>query len=150
MSILDQISSDLKEAMKRGEGAKTGVLRFVLAQIHNREIEKKTREGVSVLSDEEVIEVLRRELKKRKEAIAFFKQGGRDDLVLKEEQELSFFEGYLPKDLDKGEIEAAVDGLIREGNGDFNGLMREVMARFKGRVDGRIVGEIVKRKLGQS
>ncbi len=145
MEILDKIGVDLKEALKAHEDNKVQTLRYILAQIHNREIEKGIQ-GKG-LSNEEVIEVLRREAKKRREAAEIFKKGGREDLFKKEEEELKFFDPYLPKAAETGEIEAVVREVMTSGGKEFGAIMKEVVARFKGQADGRVVSEIVKKKL---
>lgn len=150
MEILEKISIDLKGALKAREGAKVQTLRYILAQVHNREIEKKSAQG-GILNDEEVVEVLRREAKKRKEALEIFRKNGREDLAGKEEAELKYFEPYLPKAIDASEIEAAVSEVISRGGsalgGDFGSVMKEVMAKFKGQADGKVVSELVKKKM---
>jgi len=146
MEILEKIGSDLKEALKAHEGTKVQTLRYILSQVHNREIEKKGSQGGG-LSNEEVVEVLRREAKKRKEALEIFRKSGREDLASKEEAELKYFEPYLPKAVDASEIEAAVNEVVSKSGGDFGGVMKEVMAKFKGQADGRLVSELVKKKM---
>ena len=126
---------------------RAGVLRFLIAQVHNREIEKHGAGKGSELTDEETIEVLGREAKKRREALELFRKGGRADLAEKEERELRVVEGYLPAQLSREELERIVEDALKQGAGDFNSVMREVMKQAKGRADGRLVGELVKKKL---
>jgi uncharacterized protein YqeY len=115
-----------------------------LAQIHNREIEK----GKEVaLTEEEVLDVLRKEAKKRDEALALFEQGGREDLVEKERKEREGIMRYLPALLDKGAIGGVIDELLSQGIKDFPSLMREAMARLKGRADGKTVRAVIEEKL---
>ena len=147
MEILEKIRSDLKEALKAREDVKVQTLRYILSQVHNKEIEKKGAQGGG-LSNEEVVEVLRREAKKRKEALDIFRKSGREDLASKEEADLKHFEPYLPKAVDAREIEAAVIEIVSKGGGDFGSVMKEVMAKFKGQADGKLVSELVKKKLG--
>ena len=145
--LKEKLTDDLKGSMKAGTSEKTGVVRFLLAQIHNREIEKRSTGQAPVLAEEEVIEVLQREVKKRREAVELFRKGGRDELVQKEEKELAFINGYLPAEMSREELERIIDDLKNQGFNDFNSLMKEAMKKIKGKADGKLVSEIVKGKL---
>lgn len=92
MSLADHINKDLKQAMKEKNELLVLVLRSINSEIHNKEIEKKGKE----LTEEEVVEVLMKEAKKRKQAIEAFEKGGRSDLVEKEKKELEILKKYLP------------------------------------------------------
>lgn len=148
MTVREKLELDLKGAQKKGEQARVDTLRLLLSELHNREIEKHGKGGGDELTDEEALAVLKREAKKRKEAIELFRRGNRNDLAEKEEGELSILAAYLPAEMSRGEIEAVVNALIAEGHKDFNGLMKEAMARLRGRADGRAVSEVIKGKLG--
>ncbi len=145
MSLVQKISDDAKIAQKQGSAQRLGVLRFALAQIHNREIELKVKEVG--LSDAEALQVLQREAKKRREAIALFEQGGRKDLADKEAAELKILGDYLPPAAGQAEIETVIAELIGQGNRDVNGLMKLAMQKLQGRVDGKLVRELVLKKL---
>lgn len=146
MSLNEQLLSELKNAMKSGDAKLTGLLRFLIAQIQNKTKEKfGAKEGS--LSDEEVLDVLKREAKKRKEAINLFEQGGRKDLADKEKEELALMGKYLPAELGADEIRKAVKEVIASGAGDFGKVMKESMARLKGQADGKLVSEIIKEEL---
>jgi uncharacterized protein YqeY len=147
MALKEKIEADLTEAMRSGQAEKTGVLRFALAQLQNREIEKRGTGQAPMLTDDEVIEALQKEVKKRKEAIELFQKGGRPELVEKETRELAFIEQYLPAPISKAEVETVVDALKKEGLSDFNSLMKEAMKRLRGRADGKLVSEVVRSKL---
>ncbi|MFA6354639.1 MAG: GatB/YqeY domain-containing protein [Candidatus Paceibacterota bacterium] len=144
MSLVQKISDDLKLALKAREISRTSFLRFVLSQIKNKEIENKGRGESSELTDQEVIDVLTKERKKRKEALFMFKSNGRDDLVRKEEEELVFFDDYLPKEISEVEIKKIVDDIFNSGAKDFSDLMKATMQAVKGKADGKVVSEIVK------
>lgn len=144
--LLERIQADLKTAMVARDANKLGVLRFLLSQIHNALIEAKAKGGAE-LSDKDVEGVIRKEFKKRKEAIQMFRDGGREDLAGKEEKELSVFDAYLPKGPSEAEIAAAVDEVITSGKTEFGAVMKEVMGRFQGQADGKILSEIVKKKI---
>jgi uncharacterized protein YqeY len=120
------------------------VLRFLISEIKNREIDAKHE-----LTDDEVIELLRRETKRRTEAIAQYTAGGRVDIVETEKQELAVIEVYLPQLMDAGAVEAIVDQVVTANPGaDFGQVMRAAMAQLKGQADGKMVSEAVKKKLG--
>ncbi len=144
MSLVQKINDDLKSALKAREISKTSFLRFSLSQIKNKEIEKKGNGESSELTDQEVIDVLTKERKKRKEALSMFKASGRDDLVKKEEEELIFFDDYLPKEIGEDEIKKIVEDIFNNGVKDFSGLMKVAMQAAKGKADGKIVSEIAK------
>lgn len=145
--LQDKLTQDLKEAMKAGDSAKVGILRMLSAAIHNREIEKGKG---AVLTDEEVMEVLRREQKKRKESVEAFEKGGRPELAEKEKSELVLVESYLPKQMSREEVVAAVEkilaGLADKSNAGL--VMKAVMQELKGKADGKMISEVVKEKLG--
>ncbi len=145
MTLSERISEDIKAAQKNGETERLGVLRLVSAAIHNRVIEKGIQG--SELPDEEVLAVLQKEAKKRREAIALFRQGKRDDLADKEEKELALLQTYLPPALTRADIEKVVAALRAEGLSDVNALMKAAMARLKGQADGRLVREVIEEKL---
>lgn len=145
--LKEKLTDDLKKFLKAGASEKTAVVRFLLAQLHNREIEKRSTGQAPALADEEAIEVLQKEVKKRKEAIELFKKAGRQELVRKEEKELAFINEYLPPEMSREELENIVNDLKSQGFNDFNSLMKEAMKKVKGKADGKLVSEIVKGKL---
>lgn len=151
-NLAGQLNNDLKAALKGGRSFETGVLRLLISAVHNREIEKRSG-GKTELSDEEVIEVLKKEFRKRKEAADLFVKGGRRDLADREISESEFIGKYLPPAMSAEEIEAAVDRAMAGLNppaadsGDFGRAMAGVMKELKGRAEGSEVAEIIKKKL---
>lgn len=133
--------------MKTHRQFEVDVLRMVLASVHNREIEKRGKSGESELTEEEIIEVLRKEAKKRKEAMEIYEQAGRGELSNKEKRELAIIESYLPRPLDEAEIEAVVKEVIDSGTKDFGQIMKAVISRVGGRAEARVLSEIVKKLL---
>lgn len=148
MNLKDTLGEELKNALKSGDKVRSRVLRFLLAQLHNREIEKRGAGQEPALADDEILQVFQKEAKRRREAIELFRKGGRQDIVEKEEQELAVIDAYLPKALSRDELAQIVDELLKSGLTDFNSLMRETMKRAAGRAEGRAVGEIVRARLG--
>lgn len=144
MVLLEKVKGDVTSALKQGNRERADVLRYLLAQVHNKEIELRGKP----IGDSEVLDVFAKEAKRRREAIELFKQGGRADLVKKEERELAILMEYLPAQLDRAAVEGVVDRLIKSGTSDFNTLMREAMKELKGKADGKLVGDVVKTKLG--
>ncbi len=146
-----KITDDLKIAMKSGNNFEVGVLRMTIAALHNKEIEKKGKGLEAVLSDDEVIEVLTREAKKRKEAAELYVKGNRNDLAEKETKELEIIKKYLPEQMNQEEIEKIVKAAIISTGAkeikEFGKVMAEAMKDLKGRADASLVSEIVKSKL---
>jgi uncharacterized protein YqeY len=144
MPLLQKITEDMKAAMKSGDKARLEVLRFTLASLNAAQKEKTLKEPEAKLSDEEVIKILQKEAKKRKDSIELFNQGGRVDLVEKEEADLKIIYEYLPQELSKEEVTAIVKDLKAKGFNDFSSLMRESMKAVQGRADGKMVGDVIK------
>ena len=134
----------MKTAMKSGDKARLEVLRFTLAGLNAAQKEKTLKDPAATLSDEEVVTVLQKESKKRKDSIELFKQGKRDDLVSKEEADLKVLYEYLPAELSRDEIVAMVKIAKENGANDFSSIMKEVMKLAKGRANGKTVGDVIR------
>ena len=149
-NLLDQIKVDLKEAMKAKEVLRLSVLRMMITAIRNKEIALRKGEDV-VLSEEQVLEVVTSEVKKRKDSVESYVDGGREDLAEIEKNEIEVLAKYLPEQLSDEEIEKIVDDVIKSKSENttvaFGAIMGEVMSRVKGKVDGTAVTAIVKKKL---
>ncbi len=150
--LLDKIKSDTVESMKAKDEVRLGTLRLLSAALHNREIEKRSTGKEEGLSDEEVLEVLRREVKKRREAIDLYIKGGRPELAKKEEDEVSVLAAYLPPALSAEELQRfvaeAVAELKPQGPKDFGKVMGAVMKKAGGRADSGAVSAAIKSALG--
>ena len=149
MSLIDTLKSDLNGSLKSGEAQRAETLRGLLSSIHNEEIAKRTKGGDSELSEEEVIGVLQKEAKKRREAIEIYGKAGRGDLEDKEKKELDLIGLYLPPQLERAEIENIVSKVISGSDEGFGQVMGKVMKEVSGRADSKVVSEIVKEKLNQ-
>lgn len=149
MTLKQKLSEDLKDALKKKDEVRVSSLRMVLAVVVNKEIE--TRKKDIGLSDEEVLEVLLSETKKRKDSVTEFRKGGREDLVAIEEKELAILKNYLPAEMPDEEIKRIVkDGLRESGAGsmsDFGKVMKVIMPILKGRADGDRVSSMVREAL---
>ncbi|MDD5547763.1 MAG: GatB/YqeY domain-containing protein [Candidatus Pacebacteria bacterium] len=147
MAIQEIILKDLKEAMKAGAADKVGVLRMLNSSLLNEKI-KKGKDAV--LSEEEEVQVLSREAKKRKESIEAFNKGGRPELADKEKIELGMIEVYLPAQMSETEVSAAVEKILAgiADKSNFGMVMKAVMAELKGKADAKIISDKIKEKLG--
>ena len=145
MVLTSQLKDDANQAMKSGEALELETLRGLLAALHNREIELRTKSGE--LTEEEVLAVLGREAKKRKEAGQIYTGAGREDLADKESKELEIIKKYLPPEMNRDEIEAIVKKVIGEGVTDFGRVMGAVVKETKGRAEPGVVKEIVEKML---
>lgn len=143
----DKIKSDLNQALKNKKETEVSTLRLLLSEIHNQEIAKQAD-----LTKEDIIKVVQKEVKRRREAIEAYQKGKRDDLVAKEKQELEILNKYLPQQLSSQELETIIQSVIKEtgasGMSNFGKVMGAVMARVKGQADGKVVSESVKKALG--
>lgn len=160
--LKQKIELDAKTALKQQEGDLVSTLRMLLAAIQNREIEKRTRlnkkgggENLdkTELADEEVLEVVRQEAKKRRDAIEGYEKGGRTDAAERERRELAILQSYLPQEIPDEELEKVV-GEVIAGLGavtekDFGRVMGEIMKRAKGQVSGDRVSNAVRKILGK-
>jgi len=143
MSIEKQLMEDMKLAMKAGKKLELETIRILRAQIKTASIDKKDD-----LTDSEMAQVLQKEAKKRKEAIALYKQGNREDLVNKESAELEIISNYMPEQLSDEELESIINETISTlqvtGEKDMGRVMGAIMPKVKGKADGKIVQQKVK------
>jgi uncharacterized protein YqeY len=146
----DKINADLKEAMKAGDKDRVGTLRLVNAAIKAADIDARPS-GKERIDDAEILSVLAKMLKQRRDSIEQYKAGGREDLVAKEEAEIKVIEVYLPKQLDEAETKAAVTEAIKqvgaESIKDMGKVMGALKAKYAGQMDFGKAGGIVKEQL---
>ena len=151
MELKKRISGDLKEAMKSRDDFKVGTLRFLLSSIQAREIEKRGKGLGEELTDEEVMEVLKKEAKKRRESFEIYEKGGRSDLAEKEKKELEYIRSYLPPEMSDADLEKIVEEALVSvqpvGPKDFGRVMNDAMKRVKGAAEASRVQQLVKKKL---
>lgn len=149
-SLKEKIKNDFTAAMKKG-GIRLDTLRLLRAALHNREIEKRAKSGVLEITEEETLEIVIREIKKRREAAELYAQGGRVELAAQEKNELKVLEVYLPPQMSEKEIKQVVTGAIKKiGATDaqaFGKIMGEAMKTLKGKADSAIVSRIIKEGL---
>jgi len=144
--MLSKIRQDMQDAMRKKDMVAANALRMVLSAVSYAEVAKKGK-----LDEGEVIGVIQKAVKTRKESIEEFKKGGRQDLVDKETKELAVLERYLPQQLSAADMEALVAKVIAEVGAtsmkDMSKVMKEIMAKHKGQVDGKVVQQFVVAKL---
>lgn len=142
--IKNDIQQAINSALKAGNKIELNPLRFVMSQIKYEEIDKQKE-----LTDEEVMSLMQKEIKKRKEAVEMFKKGNRDDLVKDEELQIIVIQKYLPRQLSEEELNKTIDEVIaslgeEKNTGKIIGL---VIGKAKGRTDGSTIAKLVKQKL---
>lgn len=139
VAIKETIQGDLVSAQKEKAETKISTLRLLLAAVHNEEIAKKES-----LSDEEVIQIISREMKRRREAITEYEKAGRHESADQERTELKILEAYGPKQLTEGDLRALIEEKMTEVGGDNTGkLIGAVMQAAKGQTDGQTVRRLV-------
>ncbi|MDR7867263.1 MAG: GatB/YqeY domain-containing protein [Sporomusaceae bacterium] len=150
MSIKERLTEDMKQAMKDKEAGKLrlSVIRMVRASIKNVEIDRKKE-----LGDEDVLDVLAKEVKMRRDSLEEFKKGNRPDLVAGLEQEIDILMGYLPQQLSDEEVRALVAEAVAQtgaaGPKEMGKVMSALMPKVKGRADGKTVNAMVKDALNK-
>ena len=146
MSLQEQISAALKDAMRARDEVKMATLRLVLTAIKNRE-----KEARSLLEDQEVISVITSQIKQRRESIEQYRKAGREDLVETEEKELQILQGYMPEQVSEEEISSTLDKIIAEVGAvsmkDMGKVMKAAMAKLAGKAEGGAINAMVKEKL---
>lgn len=164
MVIKERVQNDLNEAVKGKEALKSSVFRLLLAAINNKETEKRTKiwkekpktsvhdlEKESKLTDEEIIDVVSSEIKKRRESIELFERGGKKEMADKEKKEAEILGKYLPEQLSEDEVKkmakTAVEKVGAKTQKDMGKVMQELMPKIKGKADGALVSKIIKELL---
>jgi len=146
MALLDELNAQMKAAMKAKDKLTLTVVRSLKSALVNEQI----KVGHDLTDDEEK-SVLATQLKQRKESVAEFKKGGREDLVADTEAEIKIVEQYLPAQMSEAEVSALIDQVIQQtnasGKADFGKVMKALMPEVKGRADGAMVNQLVKAKL---
>jgi uncharacterized protein YqeY len=146
MSLKDRITDDMKAAMRARDAERLSAIRMLLAAIKQREVDERI-----VADDPLVLATVEKLIKQRRDAIAQFEAGGRDDLVAKESAELKVLAAYLPQQMSEAEIAAAVEAAVAESGASGAAAMGKVMALLKQRLAGRAdmgrVSALVKARL---
>jgi uncharacterized protein YqeY len=143
MSLLERLSQEMKAAMLSKDSERLSTLRLLKSAIGYAEIEKKTEK----LSDPEIVGIVQKEIKKRRDAIEQYDKAGRTELVSKEKAEVSVLEGFLPKPLSAEELDQLVRATIQElgatGKKEMGAVIKAVQTKAAGRADGRTISVVV-------
>ena len=147
MSLSDRLEAAMRDAMRARDAQRTQTLRMAMAAAHNLKIERRRD-----LTDEEVVDVLTRQVKQRRESIEMYRAGGREDRAAAEEAEAAILAEFLPEQLGEAEVESLARAAIAETGASSPGDLGRVMGRLspqtRGRADGRLVSDVVRRLLG--
>lgn len=148
--VRDRLRSDLRDAMRAKDVPRRNTIRMVEAAIKNAEIEKRGTE----LAESDILAILQRQVKQRRESIEQFTQGGRDDLAEKERVEIAIIEDYLPQQLSRDEVEVRARSVIEQvgaaGPGDRGKVMGMLMKDLRGQADGSLVNAVVGELLAEA
>lgn len=148
MSLQTDIETAMRTAMKAGDAVRVATLRLAMAAAHNRQIELGHE-----LTDADVVEVLDRQVKQRRESIELYRQGGRPELADAEEAEMAILREYLPEPLTDAELERlareSVAATGAKGPADMGRVMGALVPQTKGRADGKAVSDLVRRLLSE-
>ena len=146
-ALKQKLADDLKQAMRDGDKVKRAAIRLAMAAIKNAEIARQ-----ATLEDSDILGVIAKEVRQRKESIEAFKQGDRQELAAIEEAEMAILEQYLPQQMGRDEIAAEARRIIEEVGAesirDKGKVMPQLIAKLKGRADGREINEVVTELLG--
>ena len=146
MSLKERLADELKNAMKNKDQLRKNVITMIRADIKQIEVDKRVE-----LTDEEVIEIISKQAKQRRDSIEEFKKGGREDLVEQAAQEVDVLMEYLPEQLSEEEIETIIKEVIADTGAtsmkDMGKIMATAMPKLKGRTDGKVVNQIVRKIL---
>lgn len=153
MSLRDQLSNDIKLAMKAGEKKKVATIRLMQAAIKEKDINSRTEGHESALTaDPGILDIFTKMVKQRQDSIAAFEKGSRDDLAQNEKDELAIIQTYMPKQMSEDEAKAAVAAVIKaigaSGIKDMGKVMAELKTKFSGQMDMSKAGGFVKGLLG--
>ncbi len=148
MSIKEQLMADMKAAMKAKEEGKLALNTIRMARAHIRQAEIDN--GHADFNDDQVLAVLRKEVKQRKETLSEIESSGREDLVEQTKVEIDVLEKYLPAEMTPEAVEAAVKEIVDAmdpGQKNMGSVMKAVMAKLKGQADGKLINQIVRKLL---
>lgn len=148
MSIKEQLMADMKAAMKAKEEGKLALNTIRMARAHIRQAEIDN--GHADFNDDQVLAVLRKEVKQRKETLAEIESSGREDLVEQTKAEIDVLEKYLPAEMTPEAVEVAVKEIVDAmdpGQKNMGSVMKAVMAKLKGQADGKLINQIVRKLL---
>ncbi len=148
MGLEDRLMADLKDAMRNHQEVRVSAIRMARSALNYESVEKRRP-----LEESEVVAVISRQIKQRRESIEAYSKGNRPDLVAREQEELDILLSYLPQQMSREEIAEAARGAIQElgasAPSDFGKVMSRLAPALKGRADGKVIGEVVRELLSQ-
>lgn len=151
MGLREQLTDDLKQAMRQQDETRKRTIRSVITAIKQAETELDPSGQRVSLTENDILALVAKQAKQRQESIVEYQKGGRQDLVAEEEAELAILQAYLPEQFGPAEIEAEARQVIAEvgatGPADLGQVMKPLMARLRGRADGKLVNQIVRELL---
>lgn len=151
-SLLDRLNEDLKAAMRNKDKVRLRTLRSLRAALKNKEIDQRQDGAETLLSEQDQLAVLRKQVNQRKDSIEQYEEAGRDDLVTKEQEELAVLEEYMPDQLSdealEEKLQSIIDDVGAESMADMGAVMGRAMDALRGKVDGGRVQRMVKQLLG--
>lgn len=149
MNLSERLSEDMKQAMKEKDKVRLSVIRMVRSAVKNKEIETG-----SPLSDEDIVAVLQKEIKQRKDSLEAFENAGRTDLIDDVKSEIAILSEYLPKQMSEEELRELALNIIREvgatGKRDMGNVMGKLMPLIRGKADGKLAQQVVQSLLSES
>jgi uncharacterized protein len=145
--ILGSIKSDIQTSLKSGDSFRVSTLRMILSAAGYAAIKKYGANGDEQMTDEDVLEVIKKQAKERKESVDAFTKANRMDLAEKEKKELELLQTFLPKELTQEELEQIVASAIADGEKQFGIVMKRVISQVQGRADGAVIAATVKKLL---
>lgn len=152
MTIKEQLNEKIKESMKAGTPDRTNILRLAMNAINNRQVENRGKGIEGELGDEEVIDVLMKEVKRRNESATVYAEAGRQELADVELAEIAIFKEFLPEELSTEELDVIVTDAIAKTEAkelkDMGKVMAEINPQIKGRADSKMVSDMIKSKMG--
>ena len=147
MSVYDKLLSDMKDAMKARDKVRLGVIRGIKAQVMNA----KVADGNHDLTEDQINDIIMKEIKQQKESLEEFQKADRKDLAEEQEAKLKIAEEYAPKQLSEAEVDKIVQETISqvgaESMADFGKVMGAIMPKVKGQADGSVINKLVKQQL---
>jgi len=150
--LRDRFKSELQKAMKSRETLKVSTLRLILAAIKDRDLESRSKGNGDVIADSNILEILSKMVKQRRETISTYKKAGRNDLADQEDEEIKIISEFLPKKLTNGELKKIIEDTIRATHSetirDLGKVMAEIKNNYAGRCDLAEVSNILRKRLG--
>ena len=144
-TLLARLQGDQAAARREQQKDRVMLLGMIIAEVKNRELELRRE-----VTDDDVIEVIRKGIKKRRESVELYGKAGRADLQEKEQQEVTLLDAYLPAQVDPTEVRAAVQAAIAAGANNVGAVMARVMPAYKGRVDGSVINAMAREELARA